>query len=97
MNAFIYQLQVRLALNTLNILFRKVLNDLVKFDLVLSGLVNRFLCFEQNDRFQVNAVFGCHFLLVLVENKRLYNSVFFFKICLDDIDIFGIAVIAKLS
>ena len=67
-----------------------------KFGFVSFRLLNRALRFEQNHRFEVYLMFGCHFSLVLVENHRQNGAVFFSNVRTNDIDVFGVAVIPEL-
>ena len=69
----------------------------MEIGLVLSGLGNSSLRFEQHDRLQVDPVFGRDFLFVLVEDEGLDDTVLFLKVRLHDIDILGIAIIAELA
>ena len=74
----------------------ETINESVKVLFVLSGLFNCALCLEQDHRFEANLMFCRYLLFILIENKCLYDSVSFLKIYLNDKDIFGITVIAKL-
>ena len=75
---------------------REVINEFMKIRFVFLRLFNRALCLEQYDRLQIDAVFGSNLLFILVENNCLYDAISFLKIRLNNIDIFGIAVVAEL-
>ena len=42
-------------------------------------------------------MFSCHFLFILAQDKSLKYPIFFGKIGLNNINILGVAIIAKLS
>ena len=75
----------------------EIINEFVKFSFVRFRFFNRALCLEQDNRFEVNPIFCRDLLLVLVENQRLYDAVFFLKVGPNNLDILGVAVISELT